>query len=132
MNVMKLTGLGLVFSIVFVASHVSAKDNHYARGIVIQALEPNKLGVGGAKFRTKPNIKGDGVFVYHPKTRFRGVERYLIWLVIDAEAYPLNGPSKMLTPGLKWPREAEQITWTKTGLSPFMASEAIEIVFGRR
>jgi hypothetical protein len=132
MNVMKVTFPILAFLIIFGVSHVNAKDDHYARGLVIQALELNKLGVGGAEFRTKPNINGDGVFVYDPRTRFHGVERYLIWLVIDDDAYPLNGPSKMLTPGLKWPREAEPNTWKKTGLDPFMAKEAINIVFGSK
>ena len=132
MNFIKMMLPILACSIIFSGSHVNAKDDHYARGIVIQALEPNKLGVGGAEFRTKPNIKGDGVFVYDPRVRFHGVERYLIWLVIDDDAYPLNGPSKKLTPGLKWPREAEPNTWKKTGLDPFMCTEAINIVFGSK
>ncbi|HBP89693.1 MAG TPA: hypothetical protein DD706_18555 [Nitrospiraceae bacterium] len=79
---------------------VVAEDNQYARGVVIQALEPNKLDVGGREFKTKPNPKGEGVFVYDPRTRFSGVERNLIWIVLDDVAYPLNGPSKMLTPSL--------------------------------
>ncbi len=132
MNFIKMMLPILACSIIFGVSHVNAKDDHYARGIVIQALEPNKLGVGGAEFRTKPNEKGDGVFVYDPRTRFHGVERYLIWLVIDDVAYPLNGPSKMLTPSLKWPREAEPSNWEKTGLDPYIATEAINIVFGSK
>lgn len=132
MNVMKMALSILALLLIFEVSHVNATDDDYARGVVIQALEPNKLGVGGAEFRTKPNIKGDGIFVYDPRTRFDGIERYLIWLVIDDVAYPLNGPSKMLTPGLKWPREANSNTWKKTGLDPFMAKEAIDVVFGSR
>lgn len=117
--------------IFLVASHVSAKDDHYARGIVILALElPNNLKVGGAEFRTKDNPKGEGVFVYDPRTTFNGVQRYLIWIVLDDEAYPLNGPSKMLTPGLKWPRDVAGKTWEKTGLSPYSATEATSIIFG--
>ena len=132
MNIIRMTFPILAFLIIFGVSHVNAKDDHYARGLVIQALEPNKLGVGGAEFRITPNVKGDGVFVYDPRTRFHGVERYLIWLVIDDYAYPLNGPSKTLTPGLKWPREAKPSTWKKTGLDPFMPKEAIDIVFGSK
>ena len=106
-----------------------AEDDHHARGIVIIALERNSLGIGGAEFRTKPNPKGKGVFVYDPRTRFSGVERNLIWVVVRDQAHPLNGPSKMLTPSLKWPREADPVVWKSTGLDPFTATEAIKIVF---
>lgn len=109
----------------------AAKEGAYERGIVILALElPNKLRVAGWEFRTKPNPKGAGVFVYDPRTRFHGVERYLIWLVVNDDAYPLNGASKNLTPSLKWPREAAPEVWKTTGLDPYSASEAIKIVFG--
>lgn len=109
------------------------EDDHYARGIVIQALTmPNKLGVGGREFRTKPNPKGEGVFVYDPRTEFAGVQRNLIWLIVKNTAYALNGPSKTLTPSLKWPREADQAIWRTTSLDPHAATEAIEIVFGSR
>lgn len=108
------------------------KDNHYARGIVIQAIEPNNLRVGGAEFKTLDNPKGQGVFVYDPRTNFNGVKRNLIWLVIDDQAYPLNGASKNITPSLKWPREADSSTWKKTGLDQYIATEAIEIVFSNR
>jgi hypothetical protein len=108
-----------------------AKDDHYARSIVILALQmPNNLKVGGAEFKTKPNPKGTGVFVYDPRTRFNGVQRNLVWLVIEDEAYPLNGPSKTLTPELKWPREAAPSLWKQTGLDPYSATEALKIVFG--
>ena len=120
----------LLFLTVIAPIIVAAEDDHYARGIVIQSVVPNKLGVGGAEFRTKQNTKGDGVFVFDPRTHFHGTERYLIWLVIKEDAYPLNGPSKMVTPGLKWPREAEPDIWKKTGLDPYVAKEAIDIVFG--
>ena len=113
-------------------ANVQAQDDHYARGIVIQALAlPNELGVGGREFRTKVNPKGQGIFVYDPRTRFSGVKRNLIWLVINNTAYPLNGPSKKLTPSLRWPREANEAVWKTTGLNQYMATEAIEIVFGK-
>lgn len=110
----------------------AGEDDHYARGVVIQALEPNKLGVGGREFQTKSNPKGEGVFVFDPRTRFSGVERNLIWIVLDDRAYPLNGPSKIITPSLSWPREVDAQLWKKTGLNSFMATDAIEIVFGKK
>lgn len=113
-------------------ANTQTEDDHYARGIVIQALKmPNNLRVGGREFRTKANPKGEGVFVYDPRTRFSGVNRNLIWLITNDTAYPLNGPSTTLTPSLKWPREADEAIWRKTGLDPYMATEAIEIVFGK-
>lgn len=132
-----VTPMKILFSVIIAVLLLSmpplvySAEDHYARGLVIQALKlPNKLGVGGREFRTKPNPKGTGVFVYDPRTRFHGVKRNLIWLVVNDQAYPLNGPSKMLTPALGWPREAEQKIWKTTGLSPYMATEAIKIVFG--
>lgn len=124
--------LSLVCLILLAPLSASSEDDHYARGIVIQYLVPNKLGVGGAEFKTKNNTKGDGIFVFDPRTEFHGTKRYLIWLVIKDEAYPLNGPSKMITPDLKWPREANPDIWKKTGLDPYVATEAIEIVFGKK
>lgn len=111
--------------------YVSSKTNHVARGIVIQSVELNKLHVGGREFETMANPKGDGVFVYDPRTRFSGVERYLIWMVIKDQAYPLNGPSKMVTPSLKWPRDADPEVWQSTGLGSSPAIEAIFIIFGK-
>lgn len=77
-----------------------------ARAFVIMNVQPNKLGVGGREFRVKSNPAGHGCFVYDPRTRFAGVKRNLIWWVPkEGTAYPLNSPSKMVTPGLKWSRE---------------------------
>lgn len=121
----------LVLLCAVVLSAEEKKEDHYSRGIVIQALElPNKLGVSGREFTTKENPKGEGVFVYDPRTRFAGVERFLIWVIIEDSAYPLNGPSKTITPTLTWPREANPAVWKKTGLDPYIAKEALDIVFG--
>lgn len=77
-----------------------------ARALVIMNIEPNKLRVGGREFRVKRNPVSKGCFVYDPRTRFNGVKRYLVWWVPkEDKAYPLNSPSKMVTPGLKWPRD---------------------------
>ena len=93
-------------------------------------LGANNLGIDPSDLRKKANPKGDGVFVYVPQTRFSGVERYVLWMVIDGRAYPLNGATKDITPTLQWPRDAPDDRWKRTGLSPFSATEAIEIVFG--
>lgn len=122
-----LVAVGLLLACVSVVTSAQTKDDHYARGIVIQALTmPNNLGVGGREFRTKPNPKGQGVFVYDPRTEFKGVQRNLIWLVVKDQAYPLNGSSKTLTPSLIWPRDADQAIWRTTGLDPYMAMEVIK------
>jgi len=72
-----------------------------ARVLVISNIEPNKLRVGGGEFRVKRNPAGEGCFVYDPRTRFFGVKRNLVWWVPkDGTAYPLNSPSKMVTPAL--------------------------------
>jgi len=77
-----------------------------ARALVILHVEPNKLRVGGQEFRVKRNPVGKGCFVYDPRTQFYGVKRNLVWWAPkEDKAYPLNSPSKTVTPGLKWPRE---------------------------
>lgn len=81
--------------------------------------------------RSMPNPKGRGTFVYCPRTDFGGVERLVIWLVLEGQAYPLNGATKgSVTPSISWPREATEAQWSTTGLDPYSASEAIRIVFG--
>ena len=83
-----------------------------ARAAVILNLEPNKLGVGGREFRVKRNPSASGgAFVYDPRDRFQGVKRNLVWWVPSGAietliAYPLNGPSKLVTPSLEFPRRA--------------------------
>ena len=85
-----------------------------ARALVIRHVEPNKLGVGGRQFRVKRNPRGPGCFVYDPRTQFAGVERNLVWLVLDeSRAYALNSPAKMVTPSLKWPRD-DGVLWPST------------------
>jgi len=77
------------------------------------------------------NPLGEGIFVYVPQTDFYGLERFFLWLVIDNNAYALNGATKDLTPLLSFPRDANEIVWAKTGLDKYIASEAIEIVFNK-
>lgn len=98
--------------------------------VVASALGNNKLGVSPSDLRTKTNPKGKGTFVYVEETRLSGVERKLIWLVLDGKGFPLNGATKDVTPSLPWPREADQELWQATGLDPFMPTEAVQIIFG--
>jgi len=101
-----------------------------AINLVSKAIEQNKFGVTAKDLVTKKSPKGEGTFVYVPQKRFSGVERYVIWMVVDSKAYSLNSPSKMVTPSLPWPREGDDATWNKTGIDKFSgASEAIKIIF---
>ena len=98
---------------------------------VTKNIGSNELGITTSSLRSKPNPLGEGTFVYVPKTRFNGVERKIIWIVIDDQVFPLNGATKgSLTPNLSWPREAPKNLWSRTGLDPYMASDAINLVFG--
>lgn len=100
-----------------------------AIGTVAASIGPNKLGIERNDLRAKPNPMGDGMFVWVIKTRFNGVQRLLIWVVLEGTAYPLNGSTKSITPGLPWPREANPTIWKRTGLNPFAAEEALRFVF---
>ena len=83
-----------------------------ARAAVILNVEPNALGVGGGEFRVKRNpVAPWGAFVYDPRDVFAGVTRNLVWWVPLGDvtaltAYPLNGPSQLVTPGLEFPAQA--------------------------
>ena len=107
------------------------KVDKKAVAIISSALKENKtkIQINPNKLITIPNPKGEGIIVYYPETQFLGVKRYLIWIVIDNDAYPLNGASKNLTPNLKWPREADEKIWNKTGLDKFDSIEIIKEVF---
>ncbi len=100
-----------------------------ARATSRSRLTGKNLPVSATDLRTKPNARGQGTFVYHPRTRFSGVERHLLWLVLDNRAYALNGATKDVTPSLPWPREAEEAVWRRTGLDKYSATEAIRLVF---
>ncbi|WP_198471043.1 hypothetical protein [Acetomicrobium sp. S15 = DSM 107314] len=79
-----------------------------ARDLIISHIEPNKLGIKGHEFRVKRNPVGEGCFVYDlaPNPIIQTQKDYLVWWVRDdTHAYALNGPSKMVTPTLPYPRE---------------------------
>ncbi len=93
-----------------------------SRTFVTSKIKPNKLDVSGKEFRVKRNPIGKGCFVYDPRTNFKGVERYLVWWApSDDIAYPLNGPSKMVTPGLNWSRDE--------GVKAPNSSDVVEYIF---
>lgn len=101
----------------------------------INMVSPSLTGLSDLNIDTNDlevieNPKGEGVFVYISQTRFSGVERSFIWVVIENKAYALNGATKDLTPNLEFPRDADDQVWQKTNLNKYSASEAIEIVFG--
>ncbi len=121
--------LSLMFLFLFMATIVFAQSEK-AIDTVLANLSLDELDrMKITDLRSKDNPKSEGIFVYVPQDRFYGVKRNFIWLVIEGQAYPLNGPSKKLTPSLTWPREAPEAVWDKTGLNPYVATEAIEIVF---
>jgi len=100
--------------------------------LIARGIDPqNKLSITASQLKSKQNPKGEGTFVYVSQTRFVGVERYLIWLTFDGQGYALNGPSKETTPQLPWPRDAAPDAWKRTNLDPYIATEAIKIVFGQ-
>lgn len=93
-----------------------------SKKFVISKIQPNKFDVRGKEFLVKPNSAGDGCFIYDPRTNFNGVERNLIWWApSENKAYPLNSPSKMITPGLNWARE--------DGIDSPMTTDVIDYIF---
>jgi len=78
------------------SSQQSAEEVDAVR-LISGSVESNKLNVTSSDLKAKKNPKGVGVFVYVPQTRFNGIERYVIWMVIDSKGYALNSPSKMVT-----------------------------------
>lgn len=114
-------------------TNVDQSLDQNAINLVSKAIEQNNLGVTAKDLATKKNPKGEGTFVYVSQTRFSGVERHVIWMVVNSKAYPLNSPSKQVTPSLPWPREEDDSTWNKTGIDKFSgASQAIKIVFEKK
>lgn len=97
-----------------------------ATEIVATHLDPeNELGITADMLEAIDNPHGEGEIVFIPQTRWRGVRRTVVWVVIDGEAYAINAPSKLTTPELPWPREAERAVWERTGLDPYQATKAI-------
>ncbi len=121
----------LFISIFFGVFVVSKTDFPQSEAIkeVAALLPKNELGILPSDLKAKDNPKGEGVFVYAEPTHYIGVERQILWLMIDDKVYPLNGATKDITPALDFPRDADETVWSKTGLDKYNAEEAIGLVF---
>lgn len=101
--------------------------------LVTTKIANEKLGLEASQFKVTKNPSGEGVIVFYPQTNFFGVERHLFWLVIDGQAYPLNGASKDVTTELPWLRDAKKSVQDRSGLNPAMVGdEVIEEIFQER
>ena len=128
-----VTGLWFPVGMLAKSKASTSKATETAIGIVSARLGSNNYGIKASDLRSMKNPKGEGSFVYVDKTRHYGTQRNIIWMVIDGKAYPLNGSTQgIITPTLPWPREAPNSSWEKTGLNKYMATEAIEIVWGKQ
>lgn len=98
--------------------------------VIAAAMKSNELEIDANDLRAKRNPTGAGTFVYAPQTRFNGVERRVIWIVIDGRPYAISGPAKMITPALASHTAAPELAWSSTGLSRTNAEDdAAKIVF---
>ena len=128
-NTLNLVAVAVVVCALFAACGSDQPSESSNIVVVSRDLHTNQLGIEASQLRGKPNPQGEGAFVYVPQTAYRGVEHYVIWLVIEEKAFPLNGATKNITPSLPWPREAPDDLWQRTGLEKSQATEAIRIVF---
>jgi hypothetical protein len=101
--------------------------------LVGRAMVPTELKVEVNDLVAKKNPVGEGTFVYVPRTEFSGVERHVIWIVMDGKAYALTGPAKLLTPTLTTPAQATDTEWADTGVNRLNAEQdAVKIVFDKK
>lgn len=105
----------------------SPEADPVVQAVATYILPNNRLGITATDLAVKENPKGQGLFVFVPQERIRG---HRVWVVVSNRAFPLNARAKDLTPSLPWPREAPPGVWETTGLNPYTATEAFEIVFG--
>ena len=75
------------------------------------------------------NTVGDGVFIYEPETRFFGVERYFVWVVLDNHIILINGATKNMTPNLPYSREVPSELWNRTNLNTSSTSQILGFLF---
>ena len=75
------------------------------------------------------NPVGDGVFIYEPETRFFGVERYFVWVVLDNHIILINGATKNMTPNLPYSREVPSELWNRTNLNTSSTSQILGFLF---
>lgn len=109
------------------------KQNGSAIQTIAKNIKGNELGITKSDLCTKKNPMGEGTFVFSKRIIFSALKKYIIWLVIDNQAFPVNGDTKgFVTPNLPYPREAPENLWVRTGLDPLFPSEAIDLVFGTK
>jgi len=94
-------------------------------------ITDNPYAVTTTSLEVIDNPRGTGQIVYVPEVQERlGQPGNLLWVVLDDQAYAVNGTSKNVTPLLPFPREAPEAVWDASGLDRFSASETMAIVFG--
>lgn len=71
-------------------SIVTCTDANFISAVAA-VLPPNKLGVTAKDLRSISSPKGEGTFVYVPKTRFHGVKRLILWLVLEGGSVSAQG-----------------------------------------
>lgn len=136
------TGVIGIFLLFILIGIFSGRDNSSTTNIqsnqnfqdAINIISPKLTGlpdldINSNDLQVIKNPIGEGIFVYVPQTEFYGVERFFLWIVIDNNAYAINGATKGLTPLLNFPRDANEEVWGKTGLDKYDASESVGIVF---
>jgi hypothetical protein len=71
----------------------------------------SELNIG--MLRAIDNPRGDGVLVYVQRVN----STRLVWLHIEGQAHPLNGPSHDATPSLPFPQHAPDRVWQRTRIN---------------
>ena len=97
---------------------------------VAKHLRQTSLNVRKSSLKALKNPKGGGYFVYVPQTRFWGVKRKFIWYVGNGAAMKLNGATDLLTPNLRYPRDASYTVLEGSNLGIWnITSYGLSIVF---
>jgi hypothetical protein len=100
--------------------------------LIASKMASTELDIAAHDLRARKNPTGKGTLVYVPRTQFHGVERHVIWIVVEGKAFALTAPAKMATPDLPMARDADDTTWTKTGIDKLNSErDAVKIVFER-
>ena len=100
--------------------------------IIAGSLSGNRYGLDSQNLLQQDNPYGEGVFVYVPKVKIAGFDRYFIWFVKEGEAVALNGPTISLTTDARRPLDMGYKFWRNTGLSAdSVTKEGLNIVYGR-
>lgn len=102
------------------------RASSWPKAVVRAAIEPTWEEIfGTVELCERPNPYGDGMVVFCPRTVFAGVTRRLAWLVLDAQAFPINGASKTVTPSLPWFREATETVQSRAGVGTYSHAQQL-------